>query len=94
MNPQVIAGLRRASILVELHDFIIPGISKELASRFSRSHWVEEICQTDRDAREYPFRSLYLRLLPQRYLRWAVSEWRPSRMTWFWMQPREVGRTS
>jgi hypothetical protein len=26
-------------------------------------------------------------LLPRSYLNWAVSEWRPTRMSWLWMRP-------
>ena len=44
--------------------------------------WHEE-----RSRDEFPWRTLGTSVLPRRYLDWAVSEWRPERMSWLWMQP-------
>jgi hypothetical protein len=27
-------------------------------------------------------------VFPARYVDWAVSEWRPVRMSWLWMKPK------
>jgi len=83
-----VPGLARARILVETHDFVTAGLTEDLMARFARTHNVERIWQTDRSPSEYPFRSLYLSMLPAGYWRWAVSEWRPVRMCWLWMTPR------
>lgn len=87
LDPQRIPALARAQVLVELHDFLVPGLTEQITQRFSASHDVQRIWQTDRSPSDYPFKSLYLRLLPGSYRRWAVSEWRPGRMSWLWMRP-------
>lgn len=89
LDPCAVPGLRTATILVETHDFIHPGITDELRRRFALSHSVELIWQTTRSRADFPFRSPWIRLMPKSYLDWAVSEWRPARMCWLWMNPRD-----
>lgn len=92
LDPAAVPALRGTSILVELHDFLVPGITEELVRRFEPTHRVEHIWQEPRSRDEFPWRTLGTRLLPGRYLDWAVSEWRPVRMAWLWMQPSAKGR--
>ena len=80
--------LRYTTILVELHDFIISDISKEIVLRFSSTHHIDRIIQTTRTREDFPFRTIYTQLLPKSYLDWTTSEWRPEVMSWFWMNPR------
>lgn len=87
LDPAAVPALRGAWILVELHDWLKPGIAGALRDRFSPTHRVDHIWQEPRDPREYPFRTLGTGLLPRSYLEWAVSEWRPERMSWLWMEP-------
>jgi hypothetical protein len=81
-------------LLVELHEFLSPEIGARLTSEFASTHRITRIWQDARERAEFPFRSLCTRLLPTSYLDWAVSEWRPERMSWLWMEPRaaEHGR--
>jgi hypothetical protein len=90
LDPASVPPLRRATILVELHEFIIPGVGEKLRARFAGTHRIEEIVQADRDPSEFPWRTLATSLLPGSYLRWAVSEWRPARMSWLWMVPNSA----
>jgi hypothetical protein len=83
-----VSALRQASILVETHEFVVPGITENLKCRFDRTHTVEQIWDEPRSRDEFPWRTLATALLPERYLDWAVSEWRPVRMAWLWMQPK------
>jgi hypothetical protein len=92
LDPAAVPGLAGAQILVETHDFMTRGLTEELMAKFAATHVVERIWQTDRSPAEYPFGSLYLSLLPGGYRRWAVSEWRPERMSWLWMVPRGEGK--
>jgi len=87
LDPCLVTTLGAASILVELHDFLIPGITDLLKERFSSTHRIEHIWQEPRDSSDFPFRSIGTALLPGAYLDWAVSEWRPERMAWLWMEP-------
>lgn len=86
--PESIPALRRATILVELHEFIVPGITAELNQRFAASHRIEHLWQTPRARSDFPWRTFGTMLLPRSYLDWAVSEWRPERMAWLWMEPQ------
>src|SRR3954447_22724993 len=45
LDPQAIPALREATILVELHEFVIPGISAELRRRFAETHRIDHIWQ-------------------------------------------------
>jgi hypothetical protein len=88
LDPVIVPALRRLPILVELHDFLIPKVAETLSRRFCATHEITHIWQEDRSKAELPWRTLGTALLPQSYLDWAVSEWRPVRMDWFWMEPK------
>ena len=88
LDPGVIPALKKTPVLVELHDFIDPEITALLKQRFQETHHIKHIWQTGRSRTEFPWNTLYTRLLPKTYLDWSVSEWRPVRMAWFWMTPR------
>ena len=81
LDPKVIPALADTDILVELHDFIIPGISDTIRERFARTHRILDIPAQPRQLRDWP-PSLSL---PQAYRRTALSEYRPGGMRWFWM---------
>ncbi len=85
--PEKIPGLTRAHLLVEMHDFCCPGITDRITARFAATHRIERIWQKPRTRADLPYRTLGTALLPGRYLDWAVSEWRPARMSWLWMTP-------
>jgi hypothetical protein len=87
LDPLRAPELTRSTIIVESHDFILPGIADEMTERFKPTHKIERIWSTDRRPEEYPFRSTYLSLLPTSYKAWVVSEWRPTRMSWLVMEP-------
>jgi hypothetical protein len=87
LDPEVVPQLRRCHILVEMHDFITPGITEQISERLAPSHRVRRIWQEPRTREDLPYRTLATDLLPSRYLDWAVSEWRPVRMSWLWAEP-------
>jgi Met-10+ like-protein len=87
LDPQAVPALARAAILVELHDFIIPGITEELKRRFGPTHRIKHIWQQPRSRTQFPWQTFGTRLLPKSYLDWSVSEWRPVQMAWLWMEP-------
>jgi hypothetical protein len=91
LDPIAVPALRHATILVEAHEFIAPGVVELLTRRFDDSHRIEHIWQQPRSGEEFPWRTLPARILPASYLDWAVSEWRPERMSWLWMQPLPPG---
>lgn len=89
LDPGAVPSLAETRILVELHDFIVPGLCERLTQRFSPTHEVERIWQADRSTSEFPWTTLGTRLIPHEYLVWAVNEWRPVRMSWLSMVPKK-----
>jgi hypothetical protein len=87
LNLQIVPGLSKATILVELHEFIVPGIVEILKARFKATHWLARVWQQPRSRQQFPWRTLGTCLLPRSYLDWSVSEWRPVRMSWLSMRP-------
>ncbi len=87
LDLQAVPALAKASVLVELHEFVIPGIAEDLKRRFAATHRIKQIWQQPRSHRQFPWRTLGTALLPRSYLEWGVSEWRPERMAWLWMEP-------
>lgn len=87
LDPVAVPSLRRAWILGELHEFIQRGITEKIRERFVATHKITHIWQQERTIADFPFKDFYTRWLSKSYLRWAVSESRPERMSWFWMEP-------
>jgi len=94
LGPLLVPALHKASILVEAHEFIHSGITDRLVNRFQYSHDIRVFWQEPRSHGDYPWRTLYTRLVPKTYLDWAVSEWRPIRMNWLWMKPKQGNEES
>jgi Met-10+ like-protein len=88
IDQTAVPALRNATILLELHEFVVPGITVEIKKRFSETHDIEHIWQQPRSRSDFPWRTFGTSILPKAYLDWAVSEWRPERMAWLWMQPK------
>jgi hypothetical protein len=59
-----------------------------LRQRFEATHHIEQIWEGSRTLEDFPLKSLHLSILPADVLLAAVREWRPERMSWFWMTPR------
>ena len=89
LDPVAVPELRGASILVELHDFIVPDIAQKLETRFAPTHDVQLILEEPRSPADFPWCTLVTRLLPRFFLQRAVSELRPCLMSWLWMVPRQ-----
>ncbi len=88
LDPTAVPSLRRASILVELHEFVERGITEKIRERFVATHNITHTWQQNRTIADFPFKDFYTEWLPESYFRWAVGESRPERMSWFWMEPK------
>lgn len=91
MDPEAIPALRRATILIELHDVFQPGLSELLRKRFEASHDISDIVTRPRRLADYPFEAWWQRVLPHEYALYPLDELRPGPMRWFWMRPRQTG---
>lgn len=78
LDPVAIHRLRACDILVELHDFIHPGLTLALQKRFGPTHEIQIIEQQIRDSAQYP----QLAFLGKFERHVAVQEFRPVRMQW------------
>jgi hypothetical protein len=89
LDPTVIPELSEVHMLVELHDFIFPQIGDLMTTRFKESHRITEIVSEPRTLGDFPLplSSLKTALLKKHLLR-AISEDRPGRMRWFYLEPR------
>lgn len=81
-TSEVINHLRNSDFIIELHDFIFPGIGDELRFRFSKTHTIEIIQSVD-DIFRYRLLddSELLKLSKSEQIR-LLAEKRPSQMEW------------
>ena len=86
LDPIRVPRLQHCHILVELHDFLIPGLSEEIRDRFRRTHSVRHILQEARHRSEFPYGTAYTKFVPSS-IDLALSEGRPCKMAWYWMCP-------
>ncbi len=85
LQPGLAPEERTCDIVVELHDFLRPGVRKALVERFAESHHISFFPSTKRDPDAYPV----IAFLPRRDRRRALSEFRPVRMEWAVMTAQE-----
>lgn len=84
LDPVAAPPLRRWAILVELHDFNVPGVTDTIVGRFAATHDVQLIEATDRS----DFDCAELADLSPSERAVAVDEFRPAGMRWAYMVPR------
>ena len=82
-----VPSLRHAKMLVELHDFAVPGITETLKRRFNETHVIQVIYEEKRSRSEFPWRPFWTFFLPSSSIDRAVSERRSVKMAWLWMTP-------
>jgi hypothetical protein len=84
LRPEAIAPMRGWRIVVELHDFLRPGLGEEILARFAATHEIQLIGEQPRaDVDVEP-----LRFLSPRRRAVALNEFRPARMRWAHLRPR------
>jgi SAM-dependent methyltransferase len=83
LNPSEVSALSSANILVELHDWLRPGITPTLVERFGPTHDIQIIDSVERTPGDYPC----VAFLPEDQQNVAVSEFRPGPQQWAFMRP-------
>ena len=58
LDPAAVPTLKCAAILVELHEFLVPGIGGQLRMRFESTHRITHVLQESRDRAEFPWRTV------------------------------------
>lgn len=78
LRPAVAPALLAADLLVELHDFVDPGISAEIVASFEATHDITLVDSAERDTESYAA----LAQLSMADRAEALSEHRPGPMQW------------
>jgi len=78
LYPSLVPNLRTCDILVELHDFLRPGLRSVILQRFAATHHAQIIEQQERNGANYS----QLGFLSAKNRHMAVQECRPARMQW------------
>jgi hypothetical protein len=86
---EMAARLSQATVLIETHDEMVPGITDRLLEQFAATHRVEIYAPRDRTGDDLPLHvsSARWRLFSP-LLVWLVKEYRPSRQRWLLFTPR------
>jgi hypothetical protein len=88
LDPVRVPLIKNVSILVELHDFLVPGVTDRVFERFEPTHTIARFDQQERTIDENLCQTWLVRKLPAKYPLEILSEKRPTLMHWFWMQPK------
>lgn len=84
LDPVKIPALKRADILVELHEDVVPDLVQLIRARFEQTHNLLFIDPLPRDPESYGA----LKKLPVSERHLAVDEFRKGRMKWLYMEAR------
>ncbi len=89
LDPEVVFELRSATIVVELHEFAVPGVTDLVKKRFAVSHAMLEIKSRPREVADYPFplHGAMGRIKRGAAIQ-AMAEHRPPGMSWLVMTPK------
>jgi hypothetical protein len=90
LDPAAVPSLRRAMILVELHEHVVPGVGGRIRQRFESTHEVEIIPTRPRDVNDLSpeARAALPAGAAERVTADVLDEHRPGLMSWFVMRPR------
>lgn len=85
----VVSRLSACSIVVELHDWVMPGIRELLTERFAATHDIERIVQAPRSEADWPGHLVgWGSLLPKGLRQRCLDEKRAHPMEWLFLRPR------
>jgi hypothetical protein len=91
VDPAVAPSLARATILLELHECMKPGLTEKMRARFSGTHRIDEFYNRPRTAADLPEFSRGASLSREDAL-WAIDEdrFRRVKQSWFFLEPWET----
>jgi len=94
LDPLRVPHLARCHLLVEHHDFLVPGLRDEICQRMGGTHDITLIEQAPRRAEDLACADPFVRLFPSGIRRRVLGEQRPfTNHGWLWLTPRPVPAT-
>jgi hypothetical protein len=84
LDPSTCPSTRKASILVEVHEYLRPGVTTALLERYAASHDIQRVPTVSSTELTLPMVSG----LTRKQVSLLADEMRPARMEWFWMTPK------
>jgi hypothetical protein len=84
LDPAAVPALAQSTMLVELHDFLVAGVTEDLLDRFQKTHHLRIVQMAQRRAAEWPVLTHFSAAQAVQ----ALDEGRPCEQTWLWMTPR------
>jgi glycosyltransferase involved in cell wall biosynthesis len=91
LDPELAPGLRRAEIVVELHEFLVPRLRETLEARFVSTHLTRLVPGEERHVEQFPLDGrLWRTPLGHAVALEAMQERRPVRQAWLHLRPRAV----
>lgn len=89
LDPARAPGLRRAEIVVELHEFLLPQTRERLEARFSGTHESQLVRGEDRRFEQFPLRGRFWQTgLGRAAACESMQEGRPVLQDWLRLRPR------
>jgi len=86
---EVSRALRSFDILIELHEFLCPGVSDYIYSKLSRTHHIVSITSVGDSVRPRVFPCPLIQGEDARTKVNLMAERRPCAMQWYWMTPKK-----
>jgi hypothetical protein len=83
-DADIVSALRSADLLIELHEFLVPGVTESLLRRFAATHDVMVIPVAARRPEQFPA----IAALTPHWRRRAMEEGRPPSQHWLWARRR------
>jgi predicted O-methyltransferase YrrM len=87
-SDEVIAHLKHSDFMVEMHDFIYPGISDLLRKRFEHTHSIQMVKSVDDVFRYRETQNPEILKIPLADQIKILAEKRPSQMEWLFCEPK------
>lgn len=87
LDPESIGALRTASLLVEVHEGLVPGMGAVLTDRFAATHRLQWFHQSTRVRQDFPWAGFVPSLYPDRHILSLLDEARRRRTDWLRAEP-------
>lgn len=84
LDPSSCPSVKKASILVEVHEYLQPGVTNTLLEWYITSHDIQRVPTVSSGGISLPS----VPGLTRKQVSLLADEMRPSRMEWFWMTPK------